>query len=368
MAKVLFTIVFFVMVLGAMFSWFYQPLMGVVAVSDLDEKLKVGFIYLGPPGDHGWTYQHDQGRLALERALGDQVETLYVEGVPEEGVAAENALERLVSDGAKLIFTTSFGYMESTLKVARRYPSVRFEHATGYKRSDNVSTYSSRFYEGRYVAGQIAGHISKTGQAGYVASFPIPEVMRGINAFLLGAQSVNPDFRMKVIWVDSWFDPDKEMIAAKKLLDQGVDILTQHTDTTAVVQIGEENKVHSFGQASDMTPFAPDYVLTSIINNWGDYYIERTKAVLEGTWLSTDTFGGMDANMVVMGAFKNMPEQVKRAAKATAKAVTSGGLHPFAGPIVKKDGTTVVAAGEKLSLEALLGMNWYVQGVDVVGL
>lgn len=368
MAKVLFTIVFFVMVVGTLFSWFYQPLMGVVAVSDLDEKLKVGFIYLGPPGDHGWTYQHDQGRLALERALGDQVETLYVEGVPEEGVAAENALERLVSDGAKLIFTTSFGYMESTLKVARRYPSVRFEHATGYKRSDNVSTYSSRFYEGRYVAGQIAGHISKTGQAGYVASFPIPEVMRGINAFLLGAQSVNPDFRMKVIWVDSWFDPDKEMIAAKKLLDQGVDILTQHTDSTAVVQIGEENKVHSFGQASDMTPFAPDYVLTSIINNWGDYYIERTKAVIEDTWLSTDTFGGMDANMVVMGAFKNMPEQVKRAAKATAKAVTSGELHPFAGPIIKKDGTTVVDVGEKLSLEGLLGMNWYVRGVDVVGL
>jgi len=368
MTKILFVVVFLVMVIGALFSWFYQPLMGVVSVSDLDEKLKVGFIYLGPPGDHGWTYQHDQGRLALERDLGDQVETVYVESVPEEGSAAEEALERLVNDGAKLIFTTSFGYMESTLKVAKRYPHVKFEHATGYKSSENVSTYSSRFYEGRYVSGQIAGHLSKTGQAGYVASFPIPEVMRGINAFLLGAQSVNPEFRMKVIWVNSWFDPDKETIAAQKLIDQGVDILTQHTDSTAVVQIAEENKVLAFGQASDMTPFAPDYLLTSIINNWGDYYIARTKAVLEGSWLSTDTFGGMDVNMVVMGAFKNMPEQVKRSAKATTKALASGGVNPFSGPIIKQDGTTMVAEGEKLSLKALLGMDWYVQGVDVVGL
>lgn len=368
MAKILFAIVFFVMLAGAVFLWFYQPLMGVVSVSDLDEKLKVGFIYLGPPGDHGWTYQHDQGRIALERRLGAQIETLYVEGVPEEGTAAENAIERLVNDGAELIFTTSFGYMESTLKVAKRYPDVTFEHATGYKRRENVATYSSRFYEGRYVIGQIAGHLSKTGQAGYVASFPIPEVMRGINAFLLGAQSVNPDFRMKVIWVNSWFDPDKEAIAAKKLLDQGVDILTQHTDSTAVVQIGEENKVHSFGQASDMTPFAPDYVLTSIINNWGDYYIERTKAVLEGTWVSTDTFGGMDVNMVVMGSLKNMPEKIKRIAEATTKAITSGELYPFTGPIIKKDGSAVVDEGQKLSLEALLDMDWYVQGVDVVGL
>ena len=224
---------------------------------------------------------------------------------------------------------------------------------------------SSRFYEGRYVSGQIAGHLSKTGQAGYVASFPIPEVMRGINAFLLGAQSVNPKFRMKVIWVNSWFDPDKEANAAKKLIDQGADILTQHTDSTAVVQIAEENKVLAFGQASDMTPFAPDYLLTSIINNWGDYYTARTKAVLDGSWFSTDTFGGMDVNMVVMGAFKNMPEQVKRSAKATTKALASGGVHPFVGPIIKQDGTTMVAEGEKLSLKALLGMDWYVQGVDV---
>jgi basic membrane protein A len=368
MAKILFSIVFIVMLIGGVFLWFYQPLMGVVSVSELDEKLKVGFIYLGPPGDHGWTYQHDQGRLALERKLGDQVETLYIEGVPEEGSASEQAIEQLIDDGAKLIFTTSFGYMESTLKLAKRYPDVIFEHATGYKRSENVSTYSSRFYEGRYVIGQIAGHLSKTGQAGYVASFPIPEVMRGINAFLLGAQSVNPDFRMKVVWVNSWFDPDKEAAAAKKLLDQGVDILTQHTDSTAVVQVAEENKVYSFGQASDMTPFAPDYVLTSIINNWGDYYIQRTNAVLDGTWVSTNTFGGVDVNMVVMGAFKNMSAQLKRSAKATTEAIAIGGLHPFAGPIIKKDGTEVIAKGEKLSLEALLGMDWYIQGVDIVGL
>jgi simple sugar transport system substrate-binding protein len=327
------------------------------------DKLKVGFIYIGPPGDHGWTYQHDQGRLAMEDTLGDQVETMFVENVPE-GPDAERTIERLARQNAGLIFTTSFGYMDPTIKVAKRFPEVKFEHATGYKRADNVSTYSSRFYEGRYVIGQIAGKISKSGTAGYIASFPIPEVVRGINSFLLGAQSVNPDFKLKVVWVNSWFDPGKEADAAKVLISQGSDIITQHTDSTAAIQVAEERGVYAFGQASDMAAFAPKALLTSIVNNWTDYYITRTQAVLDGSWESTDTFGGMDMNMVRMGAFNNMPDDVKAMAEATTASITSGELHPFAGPIFAQDGSQAIGEGEVLDLGTLLSMNWYVQGVD----
>ena len=327
------------------------------------EKLKVGFIYIGPPGDHGWTYQHDQGRQAIDTALGDQVETVFVENVPE-GPDAERTITRLARQGAGLIFTTSFGYMDPTLKVAAKFPDVKFEHATGYLRADNVSTYSSRFYEGRYVIGQIAAQMSKSGVAGYIGSFPIPEVVRGINAFLLGAQTVNPDFKLKVVWVNSWFDPGREADAAKVLISQGADIITQHTDSTAAVQVAEEQGVNAFGQASDMAAFAPNALLTSIIDNWSDYYIARTQAVLDGTWVSTDTFGGMDANMVNMGPFINMPADVKALAEKTTAAITAGELHPFAGPVYKQDGSLAAAEGETVDLGTLLGMNWYVQGVD----
>ena len=327
------------------------------------EKLKVGFIYIGPPGDHGWTYQHDQGRQAIDAALGDQVETVFVENVPE-GPDAERTITRLARQGAGLIFTTSVGYMDPTLKVAAKFPDVKFEHATGYLRADNVSTYSSRFYEGRYVIGQIAAQMSKSGVAGYIGSFPIPEVVRGINAFLLGAQTVNPDFKLKVVWVNSWFDPGREADAAKVLISQGADIITQHTDSTAAVQVAEEQGVNAFGQASDMAAFAPNALLTSIIDNWSDYYIARTQAVLDGTWVSTDTFGGMDANMVDMGPFINMPADVKALAEKTTAAITAGELHPFAGPVYKQDGSLAAAEGETVDLGTLLGMNWYVQGVD----
>ena len=211
------------------------------------DKLKVGFIYVGPIGDHGWTYQHDRGRLAIEEALGDAFESVYVENVAE-GTDAERAITRLARDGAGLIFTTSFGFMDPTIKVAKRFPEVKFEHATGYQRADNVSTYSARFYEGRYVIGQIAARMSKSGVAGYVASFPIPEVVRGINAFMLGAQSIDPEFDLKVVWVNSWFDPGKEADAAKVMIGQGADIITQHTDSTAPLQIAEEMGVVGFGQ------------------------------------------------------------------------------------------------------------------------
>ena len=261
------------------------------------DKLKVGFIYVGPIGDHGWTYAHDQGRLAVEEALGDQVETVYVENVAE-GADAERAIERLARDGAGLIFTTSFGYMDPTIKVAKRFPDVKFEHATGYKQSENVASYNARFHEGRYVIGQIAARMSKSGIAGYIASFPIPEVVMGINAFMLGAQSINPDFKVKVVWVNTWFDPGKEADAAKVMIGQGADIITQHTDSTAPLQIAEEQGVLGFGQASDMIHFAPKAQLTAIIDEWAPYYIERAQAVLDGTWESKDTWEGMAAGTV----------------------------------------------------------------------
>ena len=289
------------------------------------DELKVGFIYVGPIGDHGWTYQHHQGLLAVEDEFGDDVETIYVENVAE-GPDAERAITRLARQGAGLIFTTSFGFMDPTVKVAERFPDVKFEHATGYKRADNVSTYSARFYEGRYIIGQIAAQMSEAGVAGYIASFPIPEVVRGINSFLLGAQTINPDFKLKVIWVNTWFDPGKEADAAKVLIGQGADIITQHTDSTAPLQIAEEQGVVGFGQASDMHEFAPNAQLTAIIDEWAPYYVERTRAVLEGTWESIDTWDGIAPGMVRMSEYKNMPEEVAAMARETEAMIASGEL------------------------------------------
>ncbi len=326
-------------------------------------KTKIGFIYVGPIGDHGWSYQHNQGRLALEEAFGDKIETNYVENV-SEGPDAERTIERLAREGYDMIFTTSFGFMNPTLKVAKKFPDIKFEHATGYKRADNVSTYSSRFYEGRYIIGQIAAKVSETGTAGYIASFPIPEVVRGINAFMLGAQSVNPDFKLKVVWVNTWFDPGKEADAAKALIDQGVDIITQHTDSPAPLQVAAERGIKGFGQASDMIRFAPEAQLTSIVDVWDAYYISRVQAVMDGTWESTDTWGGLDAKMVEMAPYTNLPENVAAEAAVTQESIRSGEFHPFTGPIYKQDGTLLVAEGDIVDDGTLLGMNFYVKGVD----
>jgi len=327
------------------------------------DKLKVGFIYIGPPGDHGWTYAHDQGRLMIEEKLGDRVETTFVEGVPE-GPDAERAIAKLAETGHGLIFTTSFGYMEPTLKVAKRFPNVKFEHATGYKQADNVATYSARFYEGRYVQGQIAAEMSKSGVIGYIASFPIPEVVRGINAFMLGAQSVNPDMKVKVVWVYTWFDPPKEADAAKVLMDQGADIITQHTDSTAAIQAAADRGIYAFGQASDMIAFAPKTQLTAIIDAWGPYYVARTQAVLDGTWSSGDTWHGMNEGMVVMAPFTNMPYSAQQMARNTTAKLTSQEFHAFTGPIYNQEGELVVADGDVADDGMLAGMNFYVQGVD----
>jgi len=241
---------------------------------------------------------------------------------------------------------------------------VKFEHATGFKRADNVATYNAKFHEGRYVIGQIAARVSETGTAGYVASFPIPEVVSGINAFMLGAQSVNPDFKVRVVWVNSWYDPGKEADAAKVLFGQGADIITQHTDSTAPLQIAEEEGKHGFGQASDMIRFAPNAQLTAIVDDWSGYYVERVQAVLDDSWESVDIWGGLDTGMVSMAPFTNVADDVAKMATETTEAIKSGELHPFTGPIRNQAGEEVVGEGETLADGDVLGMNWYVQGID----
>jgi simple sugar transport system substrate-binding protein len=327
------------------------------------EKLKVGFIYVGPVGDYGYSYEHDQGRIAMQKALGDKVETTFLENVPEND--SERSIEQLARTGHKLIFTTSFGFMEPTLKVAKKYPNVKFEHATGFKRATNVATYSARFYEGRYVIGQIAGKMTKTNTLGYVAAFPIPEVVSGINSFYLGAKSVNPDVKVKIIWANTWFDPGKEAEAAKALLAQGADIITQHTDSAAPLQEAEKAGKLGFGQASDQSRFAPKAQMTAIVDDWSAYYIARTKAVLDGSWKSTDTWDGMKQGMVVMAPYKNMPDDVKALAEKTTAGIKDGSILPFACPVVDQSGKTVECKGGKgLDDGQILSMNWYVKGID----
>ena len=324
-----------------------MPLFLVTTVSA--DKLQVGFIYVGPTGDHGWTYMHDEGRKAIEKEFGDDVTTTYVESV-KYGPDAERVMTQMAMNGVDMIFATSFGYMEQMLNVAKKFPNIKFEHATGYKTAENMSVYSSKFYEGRYVQGVIAGHMSKTGKAGYIASFPIPEVIRGINAFYLGASSVNPDFDIDVVWVNTWYDPGKEADAAKVLIAQGADIITQHTDSPAALQVADAAGVKAFGQASDMIMFAPNTQLTAILDLWGPYYVERVKAVIDGTWEMQDTWGGMDTGMVAMAPYTNMPDDIKKIAMALEKDILEGKFEIFPGA----------------SVGDLLGMSEYVEGIDAI--
>ncbi|TFV44688.1 BMP family ABC transporter substrate-binding protein [Bradyrhizobium niftali] len=339
-------------------------LAGSVSAASAADKLKVGFIYLGPVGDLGWTYQHEQGRLALVKELGDKIETTTLENVPE-GPDAERAIEQLVRAGNKLIFTTSFGYMDPTLKVAKKYPNVHFEHATGYKRDKNMSTYSAKWYQGRYIQGLIAAKMSKSGVLGYIGSFPIPEVVSGINATIVAAQTINPNIKVKIIWANTWFDPGKEADAAKALIDQGADVIMQHTDSPAAMQIASERGKLAFGQDSEMIKFGPKTQLTSILDTWGPYYIERVKAELAGTWKSEDTWGGLDSHMFAMAPYTNMPDDVKKMAEDAQAAITAGKLHPFKCPIVGQDGKEVECkGGANLADGQILGMNFYVKGID----
>lgn len=337
-------------------------MLGAASASASAEALKACWVYVGPIGDFGYSFQHHQGLLAVQKEFGDKVETAYAENVSEAD--SEKTFERFAREGCKIIFGTSFGFMEPMLKVAKKFPDVKFEHVTGYKTADNMGTYNAKFHEGRYVIGQIAAKMSKTGTAGYIVSFPIPEVVSGINAFMLGAQSVNPNFKVKIVWANTWFDPAKEADAAKVLLSQGADITVQHTDSAAPLQVAQEQGKFGFGQASDQYQFAPKAQLTAIVDNWAPHYINSVKAVMDGTWKPQQTWEGMENGTVSMAPYTNMPDDIAKMATETAAAIASGKLNPFTGPITKQDGTVVGEAGKPLPDGDILGMNWYVKGID----
>ena len=339
-------------------------LIGASATALAADKTKVGFVYVGPIGDHGWSYQHHKGLEAIKKEFGDKVETTFVEKV-SEGPDAERVIQQLAQKGHNIIFTTSFGFMNPTLKVAKRFPKVRFEHSTGFKRSGNVSTYNIRFYEGRYVAGIIAGKMTKSNTIGYIASFPIPEVVMGINAAYLGAKSVNPNIKFKIIWVSTWFDPGKEADAAKALTDQGADVLFQHTDSPAAMKLAEQKGLFAIGQASNMKAFGPNAQLTALVNNWAPYYISRVKAAMDGSWKSIDTWGGIKSGMLEFATWHpKIPADVVKLAEAARDSIAAGKLHPFTGPLNKQDGSPFLKAGETIADKDLAGMNFYVQGID----
>tara|TARA_B100000212_G_scaffold268361_1_gene207771 strand:+ start:778 stop:1803 length:1026 start_codon:yes stop_codon:yes gene_type:complete len=326
---------------------FLLSTLGFATSSVANPHLTVGFVYVGPIGDHGWTYMHDKGRLAIEEEFGDMVKTVYVENV-KYGPDAERVIRQMAQEGVDIIFATSFGYMEQMLKVAKEFPDVYFEHATGYKTAPNMSAYSSRFYEGRYIQGVIAGTMSKAGKAGYIASFPIPEVIRGINSFYLGATSVNPDFDIDIVWVNTWYDPGKEADAAKVLISEGADIITQHTDSPAPLQTAEKMGVVGFGQASDQIKFAPKAQLTAILDVWDSYYISRVRAAMDGTWTESNTWGGMDTGMVQMADYTNMPLALVQQMQMLEADILNGKFKPFG----------------DLDDAALGGMMEYVDGID----
>jgi basic membrane protein A len=333
--------------------------------------VKVGFVYLTTPGDHGWTYAHEIGRQQVEKHFGDKVETTYVENVPE-GPDSARVIRELAKKGNDIIFTTSFGYMDHTLKVAKEFPNIKFEHITGYKRSPNMATGNIRFYEGRYVQGVVAGMMTKSNKIGYIASFPIPEVIQGINAFGLGLRSVNPKAEVSVIWVNSWYDPVKEADAAKVHIAEGADILAQHTDSPAMLQTAEKAGVHGFGQSSDMKAFAPKAQLFSSVNNWGPYYIEKVQQLMDGKWNTGEgpdhwagnVWAGMAQDYLVLSPFENMPADVAAAAAKAAADIKSGQNKIFTGPIKDNTGKERVPAGKTLNDgELFTTLDYYVDGV-----
>jgi len=330
------------------------------------DHVKACFVYVGPIGDGGWTYQHDQGRLAVEAEFGDKVETVYQENVPE-GADAERVLTQMALSGCNIIFTTSFGYMDPTNAVAAKFPNVMFEHATGFKRdSANVSTYNSRFYEGRAIEGLIAGRMTKSNKIGYIGSFPIPEVVMGINAYFVNAKKVNPDVELTVVWAYTWFDPAKEADAAKAMIEQGVDVIASHTDSTAPLAEAAktDGAVIGFGQASDMSEYAPSPRVTSIIDNWGPYYVERVGALLDGTYEQVDAWKGIAGGEVLIGEITEaVPAELKAEAEAMRDAIAAGTYHPFTGPLKKQDGSDWLAEGETPDDGTLLGMNFFVEGI-----
>ncbi|MEO6934876.1 MAG: BMP family ABC transporter substrate-binding protein [Collimonas sp.] len=339
-------------------------MLGILPATHAAEPLKVAFVYLGPIGDGGWTYQHDQGRLAIEKEFGSKIKTTYVENVPETA-DAERVIRQLAADGNQLIFTTSFGYMDPTIKVAKSFPKVHFVHATGYKTAANAGTYQTRFYEGAYLLGIVAGKMTKSNTLGFVGSFPVPEVVRNINAYTLGAQSVNPKIKTKVVWVNTWYDPGKERQAAETLVAQGADMLAQNTDSPAVVQVAQEKGVHAFGWDTDMAKYGPKAHLTANTENWGVYYSREVKRELAGTWKPEQTLWGIKENLVVLSALNpSVPADVAKLFNEKKQAIVDGKLNPFAGPLKDNTGATKVPAGSALPMGELQGINWLVDGVE----
>jgi simple sugar transport system substrate-binding protein len=338
------------------------PVVAMSANAGAQEPLKVGFVYVSPIGEAGWTWQQDTGRKEMEAALGNKVKTTYVEDVPE-GADAERVIRDLAQQGNKLIFTTSFGYMNPTLKVAKQFPDVKFVHSTGYKTAANVATTNSRFYEARYLAGIIAGKTTKTNLAGYVGAFPIPEVLQGINAFTRGMRSVNPKAEVRVIWVNSWFDPGKERDAALALIGQGADVVTHHTDSTATVQAAEEKGKYAVAYHSDMKKFGPHAQLAAVTHHWGKYFTKEAQDVLNGTWKADSTWGGIKEGMAAIEGFgPAVPPELKQLVMDKQAEIVAGTLAPFAAPIKDNEGKVRLASGT-LDDAGLNKMNYYVEGV-----
>lgn len=349
---------------GALYAVALLPAIALspAAYSADTAPLNVGFIYVSPIGEAGWTTQHDIGRKEMEKNLGAKVTTKFVENVPE-GADAERVIRDLAQQGSKLIFTTSFGYMNPTLKVAKQFPDVKFVHLTGYKTTDNVAVANARFYEGRYLAGVLAGKMTKSNVAGYVAAFPIPEVLQGVNAFTRGMRSVNPKAEVKVIWVNSWFDPGKERDATLTLIGQGADIVTNHSDSTAIMQAAEEKGKYAIAYHSDMKKFGPKAQLAAVTHHWGAYYTKQAKAVMDGTWKSSNVWGGIKDGMIKLEGYgPAVPNDVKQFVQAKEKEIVVGTLTPFAGPVKDNEGKVRLEKGP-MTDESLSKMDYFVEGV-----
>jgi len=329
------------------------------------EPLKIAFAYVGPVGDGGWTFAHDNGRKALEKEFGDKIVTSFVENVPESA-DAERVIREMASSGNKLIFGTTFGYMEPMLKVAPEFKDVKFEHATGYKQAENMRTYDSRTYEGAYMAGVIAGKMTKTNTLGVVASIPIPEVIRNINSFTLGAQSSNPKVKTKVVWVNGWFDPPKETEAATSLINGGADVLFQNTDSPAVLKTAEAKGKRAFGWDSDMTAYGPKAHLASAVINWGPYYIKATKEALEGNWTGNSAvwWGVKEGAIDIVSMAEDVPAETKAKVEEVKKGLAEGTFAIWKGPLKDNTGKDILKEGETADDKFLSGVNFYVKGVE----
>ena len=329
------------------------------------DVVRAAWVYVGPKNDGGWTTAHDNGRLAVEEEFGDQVETDYVESVPEEPAAAARAIEGFARKGYDIIFTTSFGFMDPTLEVAEKYPDVLFEHCSGFKTAENMANYFGAMEEAKYLAGMAAGAATENGQLGKVNAFPIPEVIRLTNAFILGARAVNPDATMKVVFTNSWFDPPKEKSAAESLLDAGADVLTQDVDSPATGQVAGAAGADWVGYNSDSSKFAPQAWLTAPVWDWSGYYIDRVQAVIDGTWKSGSYYGDLTDGIVDLAPYgPGVDSKTKSLIAAMRKKIESDQFDVFQGPVRDQNGEVIVPEGKTPPLEDLLGMDYYVEGIE----